>query len=351
MATSRSYDGRLPDWEDVQDEEDWDVLLLGNGLSINVWGSFEYRSLFETAKSRKLFSKDDIALFDALGSSNFEQVLHSLSESIRVGRALGEERRRDIARYQSVQKALGRAVHSVHIERGELPGETLDRIKKEMRLFKHVFTTSYDLLLYWAVMYDDRFMGFLDFFWAHGNNAFDESTHTFSEGDSRTRLYFLHGALHLVAHADGTTCKRKSSFRTLLDQFGLPHAGDATARTLIVTEARAEEKELSILANEYLSFCWRTLRGCDAPVVIFGHSLSPQDSHLIAALNEHERPIAVALRDKKRSTNKKEQHRIASLLDTQDLHFFNASSHTLGSKERRVKENPFLRRVRRPFAA
>ena len=45
MAGTHPIDGSLPAWEDVADEADWKVLLLGNGLSVNVWGDFAYGSL------------------------------------------------------------------------------------------------------------------------------------------------------------------------------------------------------------------------------------------------------------------------------------------------------------------
>lgn len=346
VDTSPRFDGRLSSWDEVQDAEEWDVLLLGNGLSINVWGNFEYGSLYEEAKARRLLSAEDAQLFERLRAANFEDALHALAESIRVGDALGDDRSHDIERHTSVQKALAAAVHSVHIGRGEIPDDTLERIKREMRLYRYVFTTSYDLILYWAVMHDDRFQGFLDFFWGE---SFDETTHTFTDIDSRTRLHFLHGALHLVVDRHGRTCKRKSTFLTLLDQFGSPYRGDSAARPLIVTEARAEEKERRIVENEYLSYCWRRLAHCGSPLVLFGHSLSAQDNHLVKALNRQpERPIAVSLLSRSKKKNAKEKHRIASLLETEaELYFFDAESHPLGSDDIRLKETEW-RKLWRP---
>jgi len=143
VSANSRFDGRLSSWDDVQDAEEWDVLLLGNGLSINLWGNFEYGSLYEEAKARRLLSAKDAHLFERLDASNFEEALHALAESIRVGDALGDDRSHDIKRHASVQEALAAAVHSVHIARGEIPDDTLERIKREMRLYRYVFTTSY----------------------------------------------------------------------------------------------------------------------------------------------------------------------------------------------------------------
>ena len=47
MTGTHPIDGSLPAWENVEGEADWKALLLGNGLSINVWRDFAYGSLFE----------------------------------------------------------------------------------------------------------------------------------------------------------------------------------------------------------------------------------------------------------------------------------------------------------------
>ena len=349
------YDGTLPAWEHVEPEADWDALVLGNGMSINLWEDFAYASLFDTARQSGLFTKKDEALFDKLEVQNFEEVLRKLSDAIVIGDALGQRRPIERRRHKSIQGALAKAVQAVHVEQGEIPLESLESIREELRYYRHVFTTSYDLLVYWAAAKGPPgwdFQGFADFFWADGMNAFDESTITLSPRASRTRLYFLHGALHLVVLGDGTTCKQTASMRTLLDKFGRPFKGDHTARPLIVTEARAIDKVRSINANEYLTYCWRILGDLDCPVVVFGHSLSEQDRHLVDALNEYvDRPIAVGVRSAGKRKNAKEQHRVAGLLESRPLYFFDSATHALGSKDLRLRETPPRRLIAPPKAA
>lgn len=345
------FDGTLDSWEDVEEMAEWDALVLGNGASINVWNDFQYGSLFEKAKQRKLFHKYDDTLFAKLDVENFEQVLHSLSEAIRVGKALEHDVSEQLERHQSIQKALAEAVQAVHVQGGEIPLETLEAIREELRNYRHVFTTSYDLLVYWASAKgpeNNPFEGFYDFFWVKPKNSFDESTIRIQPHWTDTRLYFLHGALHLVVLGDGTACKRQAStFETILDQFGQPFLKDHTARPLVVTEARATDKRRRIECNDYLDYCWRSLHECSCPIVVFGHSLSDQDAHLVDALNEHhDRPIAVGIREKGKRINRKEQHRIASLLEARPIYFFDSTSHQLGAEELRMKERPWRRFMR-----
>jgi hypothetical protein len=336
------YDGTLFDWSEIEQAEDWDALILGNGMSINLWGDFKYDSLYEEAKDNGFLSKQDRKLFKQLGVTNFEEVLRKLSNAIVVGEAIGEERPTEEALHASIQKALAQAIQSVHVEQSAIPLEHLEAIRAELRHYRFVFTTSYDLIVYWASGKGPdpayRYAGFCDFLWADDQNAFDESTITLPETSMRTRLYFLHGALHLVVLGDGTTCKNTASFLGLLNKFGLPFRGDHTARPLIITEASAHDKLRSINANDYLSYCWRTLGEIDCPVVIFGHSLSEQDRHLVDALNEHDGPLAISLTGGNKKRTASEQHRIASLFPGRKLYFFRASTHPLGAKELRIKK-------------
>jgi hypothetical protein len=342
-------DGTLDAWDDVEGVAEWDALILGNGASINVWNDFQYASLFETARQRKLIQGDDEVLFDKLGVQNFEEVLHSLSESIRIGDALGLDRSAELERHASIQKALANAVQAVHVNGGEVPPSTFEEIREELRRYRHVFTTSYDVLIYWAAAKgEDGFRGFYDFFWVKPHNSFDESTIRIQPLWPETRLYFLHGALHIVALGDGTTCKRSATvFETILDQFGEPLNGDRTARPLVVTEARAADKRRSIDGNDYLSYCWRMLRECACPIAIFGHSLSDQDAHLVDAINTHrDRPVAVSIRDRGKRGNLKEKHRIASLIEARPIYFFDSKTHALGDEGLRLRETPWRKLIR-----
>ncbi len=215
-------------------------------------------------------------------------------------------------------------------------------------MYRWVFSTSYDLLLYWSAASGEQpFDGFKDYFWARDCNAFDESTIWLHDAAICTRLCFLHGALHLVVLGSGLTRKRTTTGQTLLDQFGRPCGADATARPLIVSEGQASEKKRSIAENDYLTYCWEQLKRREAPLVVFGHSLRDQDSHLIEALNEHpERPLAIGLRDHGAKSNRREKHRIASLRDAERIHFYDSTTYPRGRSELALHEAPWRKHLR-----
>ena len=55
-------DGTLHDWGEIAASEAWQALLLGNGLSINVWEPFGYRTLMAQAAKQHLTDADPAAM-------------------------------------------------------------------------------------------------------------------------------------------------------------------------------------------------------------------------------------------------------------------------------------------------
>jgi hypothetical protein len=199
-----------------------------------------------------------------------------------------------------------------------------------MAKFEWVFTTSYDLLVYWAMACEGRFDPFVDLFMGGGRLEFDPARTEVRDGS--VPVYFLHGALHLVVGGSGTTWKlRRTLLDRLLDQFGEPIAGDPQARPLLVTEGSATDKLNAIEDNAYLSHALEGLSKRDLPVVVFGSGLGEQDSHITAALSENpDRPVAVSMLPGPKKELLAKQVEIFGRLDARPLVFFDARTHPLG---------------------
>jgi hypothetical protein len=326
MATAPP-DGTLRDWGEVAGKHSWQTLLLGNGLSINVWPPFAYTQLFEHAESNGL-TETDRALFS--GTSNFELVLGDLQTAIRVNGVVGIDNDALYERYRSIQLALGHAVRAVHVNRDDVPVSTRTAIRRELERYEWVFTTSYDLLLYWAIASAGQFDPFRDYFRWGRRLEFDPNRARVFEGD--VPVYFLHGALHLVVSGAGVTWKlRQTAIHTLLDQFGKPIPGDDQARPLLVTEGSARDKAQAIEANAYLSHALDRLRANDRPMVVFGSSLSEQDQHIVDAINEFpQRPVAVSMLPGSRRDTATRQLEIYGRLRAETPLFYDATTHPLG---------------------
>jgi Domain of unknown function (DUF4917) len=335
VSTPALPDGSLRRWADIEDEHPWQLLLLGNGLSINVWPAFGYSALFDYVRRGDL-RDSDLALFE--GSPNFERVLGDLGTAIRVAEVLHVDTAVFYERYYRVQQALGHAIRQVHLHRSACPDLALRTIREQMESYEWVFTTSYDLLVYWAMGYGEGYGKFKDHFRWGGRLEFDPTRAEVFQGD--VPVYFLHGALHLMVGGTGVTWKlRRTASETVLDQFGQPVAGDPQARPLLVTEGSSREKLQAIEANDYLAHALSRLRELDLPVVVFGSSLSAEDSHLVDALNEHpRRPVAVSMYPKPRRELREEQGRIFGRLQTNHLLFFDSTTHPLGDSALRADE-------------
>lgn len=320
-------DGTLFDWQDLAGKHRWDTLLLGNGMSINIWEPFGYRKLYDHAKSAGL-SAEDRKLFAA--TPNFERVLADLLTAIRVNDAVGlDTKPLLLERYRNIQRALVHAVREVHVNQTRIPLSTRQLIGKVMCEFQWVFTTSYDLLLYWG-MATAGFEPFMDHFRYRGHCEFDPArTKVLAQ---KIPVYFLHGALHLVVGGTGATWKlTQKDLDTVLDQFGKPIEGDAKARPLLVTEGSARDKLAAIEDNVYLSHALNRLRGRDQPVVVFGSGLSEHDAHLAEALSRNRRrPVAVSMLPGPKKELRARQADIYGRLDAEPLLFYDATTHPLG---------------------
>lgn len=176
------HDDSLEDWADLEKEE-WPTLLIGNGLSINLWGNFQYSNLF----SRAHFKGRAKRLFNSLGTSNFEIALQALYHAHVAGDAVRSSTRRVDKLYDHVKDGLFETVAKVHVPWSSFPSASHVAIADELRLHRSVFTTNYDLCLYWS--YLEAGLNLKDFFWNAGN--------TFNRADtsfSGTAIYYL--ALH-----------------------------------------------------------------------------------------------------------------------------------------------------------
>lgn len=360
----------LPDWRELDRRIEWRNLLTGNGLSLGVWDGFAYGSLFDAATSQELdphLDAADVALFDQLRTRNFEIVLYKLLSAISVARALGDDPALYEERYEHIRLALIAAVHHMHVPWWLVADEdgVLSSIRDELRKYRQVFSTNYDLLIYWAAMLEDRAKGFRDFFWTNDETSvrFDLNNTEVYDRDA-TILAYPHGALHLVHSADGAVHKLCSSdMKSILDQFGEPLVADAVP--LIVTEGDSEAKLQSIRSADYLGYVFKELSELTQPLVVFGHSLGESDTHLVSAIrgyrgdnpktgkpmvdwNKKDRDIAISIWPQERDIQA-EMARYRALFPEANLHFFNSETHPLGDPSLHVELPATLPAVALPF--
>ncbi|MDD2159062.1 DUF4917 family protein [Pseudomonas sp. MIL19] len=332
-----AFTGELEDWSTLNSSIGCPELLIGNGASLAVWRKFAYFSLFDEAQTtrNRPLSPTELSVFRALDTSNFEQVLSALKNSIRVNAALTINSSSPRHRYFAIKEALIHAVRSVHIPWSQMQASSLTRINSALSQYQTVYSGNYDLLNYWAVMqnqdaFEEMFRG-PDSTFDLGNNA---------RQSSATRMLYLHGGMHLVKNIDGSTRILNSSESTLLASFAINQLGDIP---LFVNEGSSADKLKAIRSSDYLSFCYSQLSQPKETLCIFGHNLAAQDQHLVQALLQAGlKTLAISIYPHNPLFIQQQKQHYANLFAGQDvaLRFFDAQSHPLGHPELRVAITP-----------
>ncbi|WP_424140477.1 DUF4917 family protein [Roseomonas chloroacetimidivorans] len=260
-------------------------LLLGNGFSI-AWRAeaFTYRSLLEAADLARLPRAK--AVFDALGTSDFEEVIRALLSAARIAPAFGPagalmagEMREDAEALKSI---LVEAIASRHPGRPQAVGDAaFTACRAFLRNFDCYYTLNYDLLLYWALMHDEADGAVLPRKDGFANPEGEAGTeYVVWEGGDKQDVHFLHGALHLLDA--GAELQKRTWSRTsvpLMDQ--IREALDKERYPLFVAEGESRQKLARVQHHGYLSRALRSFGSIAGDLFIYGHSLAPNDEHVL----------------------------------------------------------------------
>ena len=245
-------------------------LLLGNGFSMSKHSLFGYTSLYEEALRHDgglapLFRDHGASFEAALGAAT------SADDRIRI------------------RKALVAAIGALHPVRKFLSREDCDYCGRFLEQFAgvarepfrgRVFTTNYDLLLYWVLMQRQTRLKLYD--------GFDNSG-VWHEGlIGTTFVFYLHGALHHYEEDIGRLRPDMRQYKLLWrDGENLPTQVRRHIATgyfpVFVSEGSSPEKRKSIRANPYLRRVTKafTKHCAEAGALFtFGHSLSDVDEHI-----------------------------------------------------------------------
>jgi hypothetical protein len=320
----QDFDALLPQWQSLPVANACTGLLLGNGGSRAIWRNFGYDSLFERAQKvrNRPLGQSDLALFKHLNTENFERVLSSLNTTVRINAALAISSTAPLNRYYAIKEALIHAMRSVHIPWPLVSPQTLEHLNRALRQYPTVYSTNYDLLCHWAMLHSPQ--GFDD--WMSAEGEFDPQ----AGQPGTTRLLYLHGGLHLIKHADGSTRRRSAVDSALLDGFAINTPGDVP---LFVAEGPSRDKLASIRDSAYLSGCLQQLRQHQGPLCLFGHNLNAQDQHIIdSLLNANVEQLAIAIFPLSDAWIISQKRHYATLFreSATALEFFDATSHPLG---------------------
>jgi hypothetical protein len=276
-------------------------LLLGNGFSIACRPKiFTYGSLFERADFS--LAPRLPAVFDAVGTTDFEYVIKMLEDASRVvpvySSAAAEAAGEMAADAAALKDILLQTVANNHPKiPNEIADEQFGACRKFLSYFLgadnkngKVYTLNYDLLLYWTLMHADIALD--DPIDLATNDGFGRDEDTAREyvnwmgesGAHGQRVHYLHGALHLFdAGAELQKFTWVNTGKPLLEQ--AREAIEANKFPLFVAEGKSSQKLAKIkhsayLHHSYKSFSEQMAQSTDA-LFIFGHSLADNDQHIL----------------------------------------------------------------------
>jgi hypothetical protein len=272
-------------------------LLIGNGFSMSYDPKiFSYNALsrFVEDSDHKLLRK----LFEVIKTRNFEQIMQQLNISKDIILAFGGDKdtvKKIDETTTALKAALIDAVKKLHPEHVfKIPDEESKLcaafIKDYLDDGGKIFSTNYDILLYWVLM-RNRLPNAIDGF---GRDVEDQGDYVPPEevvlselrwGNHRDRqnIYYLHGALPLFD--DGIEIiKEEYDGNYILENIN--KRMDKGHYPIFVTAGNGDDKLNHILHNHYLAFCYDQLKKISGSLLTFGFNFGESDDHIIDAINE-----------------------------------------------------------------
>ncbi|MBY5703218.1 DUF4917 family protein [Rhizobium leguminosarum] len=279
-------------------------LLLGNGFSIACKPDiFAYGSLFEEAK--KTMSKELAAIFAAMGTQDFEEVIRALQHAAAIVSVYRPKfvatKRLLLGDAEKLKIDLIQAVAGRHPAR---PNDISDERYTACRTFLSnflgkdsngkIYTMNYDLLLYWALMHEEedlweRIALTHDDGFRKDHSDYD-APYVEWQGEGAAHgqnIHYLHGALHLF---DAGHQLQKYTWvntgKALVDQ-----ANEALKKDLFpvfVAEGNSNSKLTKIQHSAYLHHNFKSFAGvCQTnskngtALFVYGHSFATNDAHVL----------------------------------------------------------------------
>ena len=227
-------------------------LLLGNGFSIAANPRFLYDSLLEEAFDDERSRPREI--FGRIGTTDFETVLNKLDSAGEVLACYpgADTIIADITADRGlIANQLIAALTAIHPATAAVLtdhqyvscGAFLNEMRRAQQpgLNGLIFTTNYDLLLYWTTMRNYAALQTRDGFGGQGQLQWSS--------DEQQSVFHLHGALHMFVRADGTIGKHRYD-TPLIDQISSLIRRDSFP--LFVSEGSSNQKLERINENLYL---------------------------------------------------------------------------------------------------
>lgn len=282
------------DWAQKARRSDTSV-ILGNGFSIAYDpNAFSYGALRGKADEEDSLDDSMRKLFDELGTNDFEVVIRKILSAVEILQAEDPNDTLEIAsklraKASALKEALANSLANLHPDiYYDISNASYERALQFLQPFSTIYSTNYDMLLYWALMQANEFD---ELSTARRDDGFREGKASDSyvvwnplDGGTQS-VHYLHGALHLYMDAEQGELQKLTWKRTSIPL--VEQIRDQLAMNrypLMVSEGTTQEKRAAILNSAYLGRSLRSLSNIGGGLVAFGFSFSHNDSHIVEAI-------------------------------------------------------------------
>lgn len=284
--------------ESLQKKNRQKHLLLGNGFSMSYdSGIFSYNAL---SKFFENLDNDILQkLFQIIKTSNFELLMEQLDNVAQISEIFGADKKVvDKIKQATItlKESLIDAIKELHPEHVfAVPEEKSNSCATFLNSFLsqegQIFTTNYDLLLYWVLMRND-IENAIDGFGRDAEETDEwipEEERQFSElrwGKHKKiqTVHYLHGALQLFDTGVEIIKEEYTSEHYLLDN--IKARMEKKEYPIFVTAGNGFEKLSHIVHNKYLSYCYESLASISGSLICYGFGFGNYDEHVISAINK-----------------------------------------------------------------
>lgn len=198
---------------------------------------------------------------------------------------------------QTLKDSLIEAVKTLHPEHVfEIPKEKcescFDFLREYLENKGNIFSTNYDLLLYWVLMRNNAEFA-IDGFGRELENPeeiiigeepeFSDEL-IWGKHKKEQTVFYLHGTLPIFDTGIDIIKEQYDSQHYLLEKIN--NRMENKEYPIFVTAGGAKEKLNNIMHNKYLSHCYEQLSTIEGSLVVFGFNFGEYDTHIIDAINK-----------------------------------------------------------------
>ena len=273
-------------------------LLLGNGFSIAYDSKiFSYNALHDFL--RKQDDKDLSKILEVIETKNFEVIMQYLDSFSAMIDAFGGDpalKKRVDSASDKLKRSLLDAVKALHPEHVfKIPEEQSQACTLFLKTFLDskgsIYSTNYDLLLYWVLMRSNtvehvdgcgRELENPDEFVPPEEQVWSDLT--WGKYRNEQNVFYLHGALPFFDDGVAVIKEEYDVYKYLLQKIGARMENGEYP--IFVTAGDGNQKLRHIMHNQYLTHCYERLCATDGSLVTFGFNFGPYDEHIIDAINK-----------------------------------------------------------------